>query len=155
RPGRFDLAGDPTDRQTVASWFESSGGKPRVADSVGQPAPPAWAQTLPMGLEVGPSEAVDEFGRPPGAQPSQRGPGQSAGMAASGVVGATVGPGDRRAIGEETADHPRAEPALRGPGAAGAVASSFAAGGNRADSGGPRSPSREALDSPLKAIQVH
>ena len=130
-PGRFGLDGGPTDRQTVGSWFEASGGRPGGPESVGQPAPPSWAQSLPLGLAVGPSEAFDEFATPARAQPSLRDPGQSAGVAASGVAGATAGPGSGLAIGEPTADLPAAEP------------------------GGPRSPSREALESPLKAIQVH
>ncbi len=38
--GRFELAGAPSDRQTVASWFEPSGAKPVIPESVGQPVPP-------------------------------------------------------------------------------------------------------------------
>src|SRR5262249_11327697 len=41
---RFDLAGDPTDRQTVASWFEPS--RPRSEEALVATAP-AWAQALP------------------------------------------------------------------------------------------------------------
>jgi DNA mismatch repair protein MutL len=59
--GRFDLAGGPSDRQTVASWFEPSGAKPFLPESVGQPVPPPWAQSLPIGFPVGPGEAFDEF----------------------------------------------------------------------------------------------
>lgn len=59
--GRFDLAGGPTDRQTVASWFEPNGARPLIPESVGQPVPPPWAQSLPLGLPVGPGESFDEF----------------------------------------------------------------------------------------------
>jgi DNA mismatch repair protein MutL len=59
--GRFELAGGPTDRQTVSSWFEPSQVKPRVPESVGQPVPPPWAQSLPLGFSVGPGESFDEF----------------------------------------------------------------------------------------------
>jgi DNA mismatch repair protein MutL len=59
--GRFDLAGGPNDRQTVAGWFEPSGTKPRIPESIGQPVPPPWAQSLPLGFAVGPGESFDEF----------------------------------------------------------------------------------------------
>ena len=59
--GRFDLDGGPTDRQTVASWFEPSGARPAIPESVGQPVPPPWAQSLPLGFPIGPGEAFDEF----------------------------------------------------------------------------------------------
>jgi DNA mismatch repair protein MutL len=59
--GRFALAGGPTDRQTVASWFEPSGVRPIIPESVGQPVPPPWAQSLPLGFPVGPGESFDEF----------------------------------------------------------------------------------------------
>jgi len=62
--GRFDLAGGPNDRQTVAGWFEPSGNKPRIPDSIGQPVPPPWAQSLPLGFAVGPGESFDEFSAP-------------------------------------------------------------------------------------------
>jgi DNA mismatch repair protein MutL len=60
--GRFDLAGGPNDRQTVAGWFEPTRDKPRIPDSIGRPpAPPSWAQSLPMGIATGPGESFDEF----------------------------------------------------------------------------------------------
>jgi DNA mismatch repair protein MutL len=62
--GRFDLAGGPNDRQTVAGWFEPSGTKPRIPDSIGQPMPPPWAESLPPGFAVGPGESFDEFSAP-------------------------------------------------------------------------------------------
>ena len=65
--GRFELAGGPTDRQTVASWFEPSGARPVIPESVGQPVPPPWAQSLPLGFPVGPGEAFDEFSTGAGA----------------------------------------------------------------------------------------
>jgi len=60
-PGQFDLTGSPSDRQTVASWFAPSGAKPRIPESIGQPKPPAWAQSLPLGYAAGPGESFDEF----------------------------------------------------------------------------------------------
>ncbi len=59
--GRFDLAGGPNDRQTVAGWFEASGEKPRIPDSIGRQSPPPWAQSLPLGFAVGPGGSFDEF----------------------------------------------------------------------------------------------
>jgi DNA mismatch repair protein MutL len=59
--GRLELSGGPTDRQTVASWFEPSAAAPSVPESIGQPTPPPWAQSLPLGFGVGPGEAFDEF----------------------------------------------------------------------------------------------
>ena len=47
--GVLELGGGATDRQRVASWFEPPAGKPRIPESVGQPAPRAWAQSLPLG----------------------------------------------------------------------------------------------------------
>ncbi len=52
--GRLDLAGGPSDRQTVASWFEPSKSRPQVPESVGQPAP----------RELGPIVADGVRGRP-------------------------------------------------------------------------------------------
>jgi DNA mismatch repair protein MutL len=69
--GRFDLAGGPNDRQTVASWFEPSGGKTPLAASFAQPAPPPWAQSLPLGFPTGPGDAFDEFTAPPPEPMSQ------------------------------------------------------------------------------------
>jgi DNA mismatch repair protein MutL len=60
---RFDLAGDPTDRQTVASWFEPS--RPR-SEGPSIVTAPAWAQSLPGEFAIGPSAEFDEFGSPPG-----------------------------------------------------------------------------------------
>jgi DNA mismatch repair protein MutL len=54
--GRFNLSGVADDRQTVAGWFEPSAAKAQFA-----PAPPAWARSLPIGFDVGPGEAFDEF----------------------------------------------------------------------------------------------
>src|SRR5262249_43933475 len=67
--GRLELSGGPSDRQTVASWFESSGAKHRFPDSLGEPSPPPWAGSLPLGSAVGPAGAFDEFS-PAGAQES-------------------------------------------------------------------------------------
>jgi DNA mismatch repair protein MutL len=58
---QFELAGAPTDRQTVASWFEPSRGRPSLPESVGAPAPPSWSQSLPLSFPVVPGEAFDEF----------------------------------------------------------------------------------------------
>ena len=59
--GRFELAGGTSDRETVASWFEPSRVGPSFLESIGQPVPPPWAQSLPLGLPAGPGEAFDEF----------------------------------------------------------------------------------------------
>ena len=59
--GRLELAGAPSDRQTVASWFEPSRAQPRLPESIGAPAPPSWAQSLPLAFPVVPGEAFDEF----------------------------------------------------------------------------------------------
>ena len=59
--GVLELAGGPNDRQRVASWFEPGDGKARIPDSVGQPAPRAWAQSLPLSGGFGPGELFDEF----------------------------------------------------------------------------------------------
>ena len=57
----FELAGGPTDRQTVASWFEAPARQAAIPESVGQPVPPPWAQSLPLGVAGGPGVAFDEF----------------------------------------------------------------------------------------------
>jgi DNA mismatch repair protein MutL len=68
--GQFELTGAPSDRQTVASWFQPAGVKPQVPESVGQPKPPVWAQSLPLGYSTGPGGAFDEFaGTGSGASP--------------------------------------------------------------------------------------
>jgi DNA mismatch repair protein MutL len=59
--GQFDLTGSPSDRQTVAAWFEPSGAKPHIPEAIGQPKPPAWAQSLPLGYAAGPGDSFDEF----------------------------------------------------------------------------------------------
>ncbi len=59
---RLDLTGGPSDRQTVASWFEPN--RPAAPQAPGiepdRPAP-AWAQSLPMGFASGPGDRFDEF----------------------------------------------------------------------------------------------
>ncbi len=85
--GQFDLTGSPSDRQTVASWFEPSGAKARIPESIGQPKPPAWAQSLPLGYAAGPGESFDEFSAagershvPPGQErPAGEGAGEPSG----------------------------------------------------------------------------
>ena len=47
--GLLDSGGGAVDRERVASWFEAPPATSRVPDSVGQPAPRAWAQSLPLG----------------------------------------------------------------------------------------------------------
>jgi DNA mismatch repair protein MutL len=59
--GRFDLTGTPSDRQTVASWFQPTAAKPEIPESIGQPKVPQWAQSLPLGYSAGPGDAFDEF----------------------------------------------------------------------------------------------
>jgi DNA mismatch repair protein MutL len=59
--GVLELVGEPNDRQRVASWFEPPAGTARIPDSAGQPAPRAWAQSLPLGGPNGPGGSFDEF----------------------------------------------------------------------------------------------
>jgi DNA mismatch repair protein MutL len=62
--GALELTGSSSDRQTVASWFAPNGGKPQIPESIGQPKPPPWAQSLPLGYAAGPGESFDEFSLP-------------------------------------------------------------------------------------------
>jgi DNA mismatch repair protein MutL len=62
--GVFGLEGNANDRQRVASWFEPPAGKPRIPDSVGQPAARAWAQSLPLAGSLGSGGSFDEFSPP-------------------------------------------------------------------------------------------
>jgi DNA mismatch repair protein MutL len=68
-PARFDLAGGLADRQTVASWFEPSRTPPPLPDSLGQPVPRPWAQSLPLGFgrDTGSADEFDEFAAPSGS----------------------------------------------------------------------------------------
>jgi DNA mismatch repair protein MutL len=68
-PARFGLAGGLADRQTVASWFEPGRTAAPLPDSLGQPAPRPWAQSLPLGFgrETGSADEFDEFAAPSGA----------------------------------------------------------------------------------------
>jgi DNA mismatch repair protein MutL len=58
--GVLDSGAGAIDRERVASWFEAPASAPEIPDTVGQPAPRAWAQSLPLG-EAGPAAAFDEF----------------------------------------------------------------------------------------------
>jgi DNA mismatch repair protein MutL len=58
--GLLDSGGGAVDRERVASWFETPLATSRIPDSVGQPAPRAWAQSLPLG-GPGPGVPFDEF----------------------------------------------------------------------------------------------
>ncbi len=141
--GRLDLVGGPTDRQTVASWFEPSKPRPQVPESVGQPAPREWAQSLPMEFAVGPGESFDEFSAgssmptPAGSQPVA-----AAGMTAGSVAtatGATMEPVGANLGGAPTGPEVPADAgAAFGP-----------------QTGRPQSPSPDIWQAPLKAIQVH
>ncbi len=151
--GQFDLTGSPSDRQTVASWFEPSGAKPRIPESVGQPKPPAWAQSLPLGYAAGPGESFDEFSA--AGERSQVSPGPDR--------TATDGSGERR--GELIL----AQPAAGGPASAtppgathadrqGPSTSEMLEGGlTLAHGGGFEGPNRhrDFGTAPVKAIQVH
>ena len=59
--GRFDLAGGPDDRQTVASWFEPSGTRPVIPESIGQPIRHRGPNRFRWHFPSGPVEAFDEF----------------------------------------------------------------------------------------------
>ncbi len=97
--GRFDLAGGPTDRQTVASWFEPS--RPRPDGPVSPPERPApiWAQSLPMGLAAGSGVEFDEFSAPGTATSGPPSPLAAAGLPAWAPIDpgipSTSGPDDR------------------------------------------------------------
>jgi DNA mismatch repair protein MutL len=114
--GRLDLAGGPADRQTVASWFEPSKARP-VPESVGQPPPREWAQSLPIEFAVGPGESFDEFSPVSSAPAPAQSPPVETAVTAEGRAES------------DTESRPRVDH--------------------------PRSPSPEAWDAPLKAIQVH
>ncbi len=138
--GRLDLAGGPSDRQTVASWFEPTKPRAEVPESVGMPVPPPWAQSLPMGSATRPGEAFDEFAdssaevsSPTRIQPVM--PAGSVGMVESQPFNSVA-----TAHGPNVAAMPSAHPDDGWP---------------RSEGTGPRPLTREALEAPLKAIQVH
>jgi DNA mismatch repair protein MutL len=143
--GRFDLAGGPTDRQTVASWFEPSGARPHIPESVGQPVPPPWAQSLPLGFPVGPGESFDEF---------------SAGVPSATASLASSRPAvDSWAIATARSDG--ASPSVPGEESFHATAESASPAIEardqmvRREEGAPRLPPRGPGAPLLKAIQVH
>jgi DNA mismatch repair protein MutL len=143
--GHFELAGGPTDRQTVASWFEPSGTRPLLPESVGQPVPPPWAQSLPLGFPVGPGESFDEFSA--GAMPNTASPPNHRTAGDPPAIARTHSAGARPpAVGDESCHAPaESYPApIEAPDQMvnhGAVA--------------PRLPSRGPVAPILKAIQVH
>ncbi|HKI16852.1 MAG TPA: DNA mismatch repair endonuclease MutL, partial [Isosphaeraceae bacterium] len=144
--GRLELAGGPSDRQTVGSWFEPSGSKPRLPESLGQPVPPPWAQSLPLGPAIGPGEAFDEFS--PDATPATGTPAQN--QPALGVAAGMM------EVRSSTAG--RAPPDREGSEApATALTQPFEAGEQPAlrEGSGLRSASRDSIEPVLKAIQVH
>ncbi len=98
--GRLDLAGGPDDRQTVASWFESKPSSANRLDSIGQPQPPSWAESL-LGFPAAPGEAFNEFAdasasvSPSPPQP-QSAPAHSPGLSAGSVAELREHPGNPR-----------------------------------------------------------
>jgi DNA mismatch repair protein MutL len=76
-PGRFDLAGGPTDRQTVASWFEPSRARSEVS---GPASAPAWARPIPSEFQTMPRTDFDEFAPSPGPSPTGTSPTAPAGF---------------------------------------------------------------------------
>jgi DNA mismatch repair protein MutL len=58
--GVLDSGAGAIDRERVASWFEAPASAAQIPETVGQPAPRAWAQSLPLG-DAGPAAAFDEF----------------------------------------------------------------------------------------------
>ena len=52
----FELTGDVTDRQRVASWFEPSPGPARIPESVGQPAPGPGRSRCRWPARAGPAQ---------------------------------------------------------------------------------------------------
>ncbi len=137
--GTLDLAGDPNDRQRVASWFEPPAGKPRVPDSAGVPAPRAWAQSLPLGGAAEPGGTFDEFSptdQNPGEAPRDFTGGQRVRGTAAGAHASEVG----GMLAENAAGASRLSPGQQ-------------MGGDRGVNEAIRS--REAYDPVTKAIQVH
>ncbi len=137
--GVLELAGGPDDRQRVASWFEPPGGNVRIPDSVGQSAPRAWAQSLPLSGGFAPGELFDEFS--PGTQKT--------GDIAHQFPGEPGHPGNAGDAGEHEARRHLDENAA-GPGA-------FSAGREGRFDGHARGAARpgEPFDLVRKAIQVH
>jgi DNA mismatch repair protein MutL len=154
----FELAGGPSDRERVASWFEpSSGTTPRLPEGLGQPRAPSWAQSLPLAVSALPGETFDEFGAAaapmPGMARSDRAPfdPEAAGMAppergpASQVRAQALAPAGATRTPEppDEAAPPRSEPL-----AAGALARE--GGLSR-----PLLAARDPAEAVRKAIQVH
>jgi DNA mismatch repair protein MutL len=139
--GRLDLAGGPSDRQTVASWFEPSKPRPQIPESVGQPVPPPWAQSLPMGVAIGPGEAFDEFAAPSTTETPR--------------TGISISRETDAPIEAYASVHGDIVRGLDGPDVAAMPAAHADDAWPRSEMGGPRALSREALEAPLKAIQVH
>ncbi len=140
----LDLAGDSDDRMRVASWFEPPAGKPRLPDSLGQPAPRPWAQSLPLGGTVGPGGSFDEF---------SSGLGNPEEISADFPVPripdrATIG--TRAPVAEEIVERTAAMDAPREPTL---EETGFAARTAGRLEGGPRA--RETVGLVQKAIQVH
>jgi DNA mismatch repair protein MutL len=140
--GRFDLAGGPSDRQTVASWFEPSRARPDGAGPAPDPSAPAWSRSLPTNFAGGSAAAFDEFA------PSTAAPSGSSGLA--GPVPAAP------PSAEDGTGLPAWGPMVHGmteaaeAGGPGALRTS-ADGGIAA----PASPARPTPGPRLKAIQVH
>ena len=60
--GRFELAGGSIgSRRPSRRGSSRARARPAIPESIGQPAPPPWAQSLPLAFPVGPGEAFDEF----------------------------------------------------------------------------------------------
>jgi DNA mismatch repair protein MutL len=135
---RFDLAGGPTDRQTVASWFEPS--RPRPDGPEMTPAP-AWAQSLPPALAFGPGSEFDEFSTTIGPPATVRSPVGPPATGPSGFAG-THAAGASPVVPPPDAAEPEHPAAARPSAEAGIAASATPAD---VVPPGPR----------LKAIQVH
>jgi DNA mismatch repair protein MutL len=140
----LELAGDPDDRQRVASWFEPAAEKPRLPDSLGQPAPRAWAQSLPLDGTTVPGDVFDEF------SPAVGNPEESSTDFPSPRIPewATIGAG--AALAEKMAEE---NVTLGSPPQPRLEATGFAGPPEERLEGGPRV--REALEPVQKAIQVH
>jgi DNA mismatch repair protein MutL len=157
-PGRFELAGEPPDRQAVASWFEPARPGAEIPDSVGQRVPPAWAQSLPLGDSVGPGDAFDEFaGQARAGATESRSPGPRAPADGGALAGHAPGAADSAAPSRPAAtDH---EPVTSaGSRALSESTSEFDSGRAGAGHRGPNewaAPSLEPRPAPFKAIQVH
>jgi DNA mismatch repair protein MutL len=116
-----------------------------VPESIGQPVPPPWAQSLPLGFAIGPGEAFDEFS-PRVAADTAMPPRHPAPHDAPAIAGICPSAANPAALEAETV------PALAEACFRPIESAEQAVHEGRLE---PRPPLREPAAPPLKAIQVH